>query len=127
MFGTRRMGRDEIRNELLVETRFTVDTQKQFAETQIVAPRRFAHNLQYRIGTMLRSYFQSSRYMAGDELTGIFIAHEVVTDTRTDEGMIDVRQLIHRSVYIEQRSKILIKILTYYRLEATGARTFLAK
>ena len=104
-----------------------VDTQKQFAETQIVAPRRFAHNLQYRIGTMLRSYFQSSRYMAGDELTGIFIAHEVVTDTRTDEGMLDVRQLIHRSVYIEQRSKILIKILTYCRLEATGARTFLAK
>ena len=65
--------------------------------------------------------------MARDELSGIFLRHKVISDSRTYEGMLDVRQFIYRSVYIQERFEILIEILADCGLQTGRSGTSFAE
>ena len=127
MLGATRMGRDEIRYQLLAQPRFAVDTQEQVTKAQIVLPRRLAHEFQDRIRAMLGCHLQSSGHMARYQLLGVRFAHQIVANTGPHKSVLHVRQFVHRTQDVQQRSKILIQIFAYSRLQATGACTFLTK
>ena len=121
--GAARVGGDEVRYELLVESCLAVDTQELFAKTEVVRPVGFAHDFEHGIGAVLGCHFESSGDMSRDELARVLFAHEVIADTRSDEGVLDERQFVHRLQYVDDRPEVLIEVLTDGRLETAGPRT----
>ncbi len=67
------MATDEIRDKLLTQSFFTVDSVEYLLELTELAERRFAHDVEHAVRGMLRSHFQTAADMAGDELAGIFL------------------------------------------------------
>ena len=65
LFLTAGMTGNEIRNQLLSQSFFAVDTVEYFLEFLELAERGFAHDTQYPVTGMFRSYFKTTADVAG--------------------------------------------------------------
>ena len=65
-----RVRRDEIWDDLLVQSLFTVDFVEEVAERVEQPERRLAHQLQYTVGGMFRRHFQPARHQRSTDRCG---------------------------------------------------------
>ena len=68
LFLTAGMTGNEIRNQLLSQSFFAVDTIEYFLEFLELAERGFAHDVENSVRSVLRGYFQSTGDVTGYEL-----------------------------------------------------------
>lgn len=68
-----RVGRYEIRNELLAQVFLAVDTVKDTLELMKLLEGRLAHQMEHPVRSMFGSHFQSSADMAADKFAGILL------------------------------------------------------
>ena len=101
---------DEVGDNLLVEMLFTIDAVEDALEFVELLERRFAHQRQYTIGSMLWSHLQTSADMILDEFARVLhsglvrllvlaaIQQEVVTHTTADKTLLDIWQGIDSTI-----------------------------
>ena len=137
--GTAGMGGDEIRYELLTQAALAVYLVEDAAELAEELKRRFAHDVEHIVRSMLRRHLQATRDMALYKLAGILTRHavdvivlaamkqEVVPHAGADERLLYLWQGIDGMIDIEQGAVVGIQVGTYLRMYARGTLARLAR
>ena len=111
---TTRVTGNEVGDNLLVEAFFAIDSVKLALEVEELLEGGLAHEHQDVVGSVLRSHFQTSADVAGDEFAsvltgslvdGIVLAvmqQKVVAHTAADETLLDARQRVDSVIDIEE-------------------------
>ena len=122
LFMTARMGTDEVRDNLLVQSLLLVDLVKDALKLIEQVERWLAHKLQYLGAGMLRSHLQSAAHMLGYQLTGVLacrliellvlalVQEQVIAHTTSYKALLDTRQSIHGMVDVQEFAMVGIEV-----------------
>ena len=106
------MTADKVRDDLLAETGFPVNTIENVLKLPELPERGFTHQLKHTIRRVLRSNLQPAAYMTRNQFTGVFGIHlvdtrvlcimqkQVVTHPAADIAPLDARQSVYGMVNV---------------------------
>lgn len=130
--------RNEVRNDLLLQSVFLVQAVENSLELVEQGERRFAHQVEHFVAGVLWSHFQSARHMEANQflivlpihlvhfLIAGFVHGEVVAHTAADKRLFHLRHCIYGVVDVEQGTVVGVQIAAWLRVQTRWASAALA-
>ena len=130
--------RNEVRNDLLLQSVFLVQAVENGLELVEQIERGFAHQVEHFVAGVLRRHFQAARHMEANQflivlaihlvhlLVAGFVHRKVVAHAAADKRLFHLRHRIHGVVDVEQGAVVGVQIAAWLGVQTRWASAALA-